>query len=194
MAGEDERGIPQILTLQKLESLGGNMADIASVLHSLSAAISAGSQVSAAERDQLLGRLDGIIAGMNQDRRDSADIHRRLEGVLSNLDRNFADFLEDHSEAKKKLTKACDDISTLVVSWKSYEKSMETLLPQVKESLTLARENDGRDPETGKKLPISDRALSLIWKAALAAMATATALLILSKLLPLVAAKLPTGR
>lgn len=192
MPGDEERSsLPQLLTIQKLESLGASLSDVASVLHSLSAAISAGSQVSAAEREYLLARLDSIISGMNQDRRDEAEIHRRIESDIKSFEREFGNFLEDRVEINRRVTQACDDIGVLVEGWKRHEVDMGVILPQAQETLRLAREADDRSPETGIKIPVSDRALKAIYKAAITAIATATALLLLSKLLPLIASRLP---
>jgi hypothetical protein len=192
MPGDEERSsLPQLLTIQKLESLGASLSDVASVLHSLSAAISAGSQVSAAEREYLLARLDSIISGMNQDRRDEAEIHRRIESDIKSFEREFGNFLEDRVEINRRVTQACDDIGILVEGWKRHEVNMAVVLPQVQETLRLTREGDDRFPDTGIKIPVSDRALKAIYKAAITAIATATALLLLSKLLPLIASRLP---
>lgn len=177
-------GALQLDLQRRQDANAAAMTDITSVLHSLSAALSASSQITAAERDQVLQRLDQIIGGLNQDRRDYPEMLRRLEGNLQALQRDFSDFLDERGETMRHFHELCANTRQVLEATTTHHAKVEAIAKEVRESLQILRSGNGRNQDTGAKDPLTDRLVHRIIEATLNAFATAAALMVLAKLLP----------
>jgi chromosome segregation ATPase len=147
------------------------LRELAGIMHTVSSAFAAANQITSSEREHLLSRLENIYLALSQDRRDINETLRRLEQLVNDVG-NDVQAIQD--ERKR-------SVELFIEQHEQFMKAMETLNPQILEMRAHLRSMRQKDETTGADLPMSEKILKALFKAFWAALATATIILFLSK-------------
>jgi hypothetical protein len=149
------------------------LREIAGILHTVSSAFAASNQITSSEREHLLSRLENIYLALSQDRRDINETLRRLEQLVNDVVNDIHDVQEERKRS----------VALFTEQHEHFVETVANLNPHILEMRGHLRGMRQKDETTGVDIPMSEKILKALFKAFWTALATATVILFLSKVI-----------